>query len=198
MPKNVQEKVRVQVPDSFRPHGLYSLWNSPGQNTEAVAFTFSRGSSQPRDWTQVAHISGGFFTSWVTRETHECLNYGTIVLISHASKAMFKILQARLQQYMNWELLDVQAGFRKGRGVRDQIANMLDHGEKQGNSRKTSTSAPLTMLKTMLNHNNLWKILKEMGIPDYLICLLRNLYLGQEAIVQIRHGTMDWFKLGKE
>ena len=124
MPKNVQEKVKVQVPDSFQPHGLYSPWNSPGQNTEAVAFTFSRGSSQPRDWTQVAHIAGGFFTSWVTRETQECLNYGTTVLISHASKAMFKILQARLQQYMNWELLDVQAGFRKGRGIRDQIANI--------------------------------------------------------------------------
>ena len=69
---------------------------------------------------------------------------------------------------------------------------------EQGNSRKTSTSASLTMLKTMLNHNKLWKILKEMGIPDHLTCLLRNLYLGQEATVRTRHGTMDWFKLGKE
>ena len=68
---------------------------------------------------------------------------------------------------------------------------------KQGNSRKTSTSAPLTMLKPLIGHNKLWKILKEMRIPDHLTCLLRNLYAGQEATVRTRHGTIDWFKIGK-
>ena len=123
MPKNVQAKVTVKVPDSATPWTIQSMEFS-GRNTGAVAFTFSRGSSQPRDRTHVSLIAGGFFTSWVTRETQECLNYHTVVLISHASKVMLKILQARLQQYMNWELLDVQAGFRKSRGTRDQIANI--------------------------------------------------------------------------
>ena len=93
---------------------------------------------------------------------------------------MLKILQARLQQYMNQELPDVQAGFRKGRGTRDQIANICWIMEKARNFQKTSTSALLTMPKplTVWDHNKLWKILKEMGIPDHLICLLRNLYAG--------------------
>ena len=96
---------------------------------------------------------------------------------------MLKILQARLQQYVNHELPDVQAGFRKGRGTRDQIANI--RWKKQESSRKTSISALLTMPKplTCVDHNQLWKILKEMGIPDHLTGLLRNLYAGQEATV---------------
>ena len=110
---------------------------------------------------------------------------------------MLKILQARLQQYMNRELQDVQAGFRKGRGTRDQIANI--RWKKQESSRKTSISALLTMPKplTCMDHNKLWKILKEMGIPDHLTCLLRNLYAGQEATVWTGHGTKDWFQIEK-
>ena len=125
----------------------------------------------------------------------ECSNYCTIVLISHASKVMLKILQARLQQCMNRELPDVQAEFRKGRGTRDQIANILWIIEKQENSTKTSTSASLTTLKpfTVWITTN-WKILKEMGIPNYLTCLLKRC-AGQEATV--RTGTTDWFQIGK-
>ena len=99
---------------------------------------------------------------------------------------------------MNREHPDVQAGFRKGRGNRDEIANIRGSSKKQESSRKTSTSALLTTPKTLtVDHNKLWKILQEMGIPDHLSCLLRNSYVGQEAIVRTGHGTMDWFKIKK-
>ena len=109
------------------------------------------------------------------------------------SKVMLKILQARLQQYMNQELSDVQTGFRKSRGTGEQIANVHWIREKARNSRTTSTSASLTMLKplTAWITTNCGKFLKEMGIPDHLTCLLRNLYTGQEATVRARHETMD-------
>jgi len=112
----------------------------------------------------------------------KCSNYRTIALISHASKVMLKILQARLQQYVNHELPDVQACFRKGRGTRDQIANIRGSSKKQESSRKTSISALLTTPKPLTVWITInWKILKEMGIPDHLTCLLRNLYAGQES-----------------
>ena len=116
----------------------------------------------------------------------------------HASKVMLKILQARLQQYMNHEPSDVQAGFRKGRGSRDQMANIRWIIKKARESRKTSISALLTMPKplTVWITTN-WKILKEMGIRDHLTCLLRNLYAGQEATVRTGHGATDWFQIGK-
>ena len=97
---------------------------------------------------------------------------------------------------MKQERPDVQAGFRKGKGTRNQITNIRWIMEKQENSRKTSTSALLTILKPLIvDHNKLWKILKEMGIPEMGITYhLRNLYAGQEAIVRTRHGTMDWFQ----
>ena len=111
---------------------------------------------------------------------------------------MIKILQARLQQYVNCELPDVQAGFRKGRGTRDQIANIRWIIEKQQSSRKTSISALLTMPKPLTVWITInWKILKEMGIPDHLTCLLRNLYANQEATVRTGHGATDWFQIGK-
>ena len=111
---------------------------------------------------------------------------------------MLKVLQARLQQNVNHELPDVQAGFRKCRGTRDQIANICWIIKKQESSRKTSISALLTMPKSLtVDHNKLWNILKEMGIPDLLTCLLRNLYAGQEATVRTGHGTTDWFQIGK-
>ena len=118
------------------------------------------------------------------------LKHHKITLISHTTEVMLKILQARFQQYVNCELPDVQAGFTKGRGTRDQIANIAGSSKKQGNSRKISTSASLTRLKplTVWITTN-WKIPNEMGIPDYLTCLLRNLYVDQEAKVRTGHGT---------
>ena len=129
---------------------------------------------------------------------NESSNYCIIVLISHASKVKLKILQARLQQYMNQECSDVQAGFRKSRGTKYQIASNHWITEKQENSRKTSTSALLTMWKLLtVRINKLWKFLQEIGIPDRLTCLLRNLYAGQEATLRTRHRTMGWSKIGK-
>ena len=123
----------------------------------------------------------------------ECLNYCTIALISHASTVMLKILQARLQQYMNCELPDVQGGFRKGRGTRDQIANIHWIIKKAREFQKNIYFGFTDYAKAFdcVDHNKLWKILKEMGIPDHLICLLRNLYTGQEATVRFGHGTTD-------
>ena len=95
---------------------------------------------------------------------------------------------------MKDKLPDVQAGFRKGRGTRDQIATSAGSSEKQESYRKISTSALLTTPKPLIvDHSKLWKILKQMGIPDHLSCLLRNLYAGQEETVRIEHGTTDWF-----
>ena len=133
------------------------------------------------------------------RKRKECLNYGTIALISHASKAMLKILQARLQQYVNRGLPDVQAGFRKGRGIRDQIANIRWIIEKAREFQKNIYFCFIDYTKAFdsVDHNKLQKILKEMGIPDHLTCLLRNLHAGQEAIVRTGHGTTDWFQIGK-
>ena len=127
----------------------------------------------------------------------KCSNYCTTAFISHASKVMLKILQARLQQYVNRELPDIQAGFRKGRGTRDQMASIRWIIEK-ARSRKTSISALLTMPKSLtVVHNKLWKILKEMGIPDHLSCLLRNLYASQEATVRTGHGTIRLYQIRK-
>ena len=104
---------------------------------------------------------------------------------------MLKILQARLQQYLNRELPDVQAGFRKGRGTRDQIANR--------EFQKNIYFCFIDYAKAFdcVNHNKLLKILKEMGIPDHLTCLLRNLYAGQEATIRTGHETTDWLQIGK-
>ena len=128
----------------------------------------------------------------------ECSNYHTIALISHASKVMLKILQARLQKYVNWELPDVQAGFRKVRGNRDQIVNICWIIEKAREFQKNIYFCFIDHDKSFdsVDHNKLWKIHKEIGIPDHLTCLLRNLYAGQEATVRSRHGTTDWFQIG--
>ena len=119
--------------------------------------------------------------------------------ISHASKVMLKILQARLPQYMNRELPDVQAGFRKGRGTRDQIANIRWIVEKAREFQKNIYFCFIDYAKAFdyVDHHKLWNILKEMGIPDHLACLLRNLYADQEATVRTGHGTTDWFQIGK-
>ena len=109
---------------------------------------------------------------------------------------MLKILQARLQQYVNRELPDVQAGFRKGRGTRDQIANIRWIMEKAREFQKNIYFCFIDYAKAFdcVDHNKLWKILKEMGILDHLICFLRNLYAGQEATLRTGHGTTDWLQ----
>ena len=111
----------------------------------------------------------------------------TIALISHTSKVMLKILQAGLQRYVNRELSDVQADFRKGRGTRDQIANICETIEKAREFQKNIYFCFIDYAKAFdcVDHNKLWKILKEMGIPDHLTCLLRNQYAGQEATVEL-------------
>ena len=125
--------------------------------------------------------------------SHNCTH------ISHASKVILKILQARLQQYMKCELPDVQAGFRKCRGTRDKIVNICWIIDKAREFQKNIYFCFIDYAKAFdcVNHNKLWKILKEMGIPDHLTCLLRNLYAGQEATIRTGHGTTDWFQIGK-
>ena len=128
----------------------------------------------------------------------EYSNYHTIALISHASKVMLKILQARLQYYVNQELSDVQAEFRKSRGNR-LIANICWIIEKSREFQRNIYLCFIDCDKAFdcVDHNKLWKILKEMGIPEHLICFLRNLYAGQEATFRTRHGTTNWFTIGK-
>ena len=122
-----------------------------------------------------------------------------IALTSHSSKIMLKIFQTRLQQYANHELPDVQAGFRKGRGPRDQIANILDHQK----SKKVPEKIYFCFIDyakafDCVDYNKQWKILQEMGIPDHLTCLLRNLYAGQEATIRTGHEQQTGSKSGKE
>ena len=139
------------------------------------------------------------FQSPKKRQYPKCSNYRTIALISHASKVMLKILQARLQQYVNHELPDVQIGFRKGRETRDQVANILWIIKNAREFQKNIYFCFIDYAKAFdcVDHKKLWKILKEMGISDHLTCFLRNLYTGQEAKVRTGHGTTDWFQIGK-
>ena len=132
--------------------------------------------------------------------TKECANHRTIALISHASKVMLKILHARLQHYANQDIPDVQAGFRKGRGARDQIANICWIIEKAREFQKIICLCFIVYTKAFdcVDHNNLWKTLKELGIPDHLTCLLRNLYTGQKAIVRTLYRKLTGSKLRKE
>ena len=152
-----------------------------------------KNQQRPRDWKRSV-----FILISEKSNAKECSNYCTISLISHASKVMPKILQARLQKYMNWELPDVQVGFRKSRGTRDQIANIFWIIGKPRNSRKTIYFCYTDYTKAFdcADHNKLWK-LQETGIPDRLTCLLRNMNAGQEATVRTRHGITDWFKIRK-
>ena len=142
----------------------------------------------PQDWKRSV-----FIPIQKKGNAEECSNYCTIALISNDSKVMLKILQARLQQYMNPELADVQAGLRKGRGTRDQIANIRWIIEKAREFQENTYFCFIDYAKAFdcVDHNKLWKILKEMGIPDHLTSLLRNLYAGHEATGRTRHGSTD-------
>ena len=131
--------------------------------------------------TALAKVS--FHSNSKERQCKECSNYHTIALISHTSKVILKILQVKLQQYMNHELPDVQAGFRKGIGIRDQIASIHWIIAKARAFQKNIYFCFIYYAKDLncVDHNKLWKILQDMGIPDHLTYLLRNLYAGQEA-----------------
>ena len=139
------------------------------------------------------------FHSNTKGNTKECSSYCTIAPISHSSRVMLKILQVRLQQYVNHEFPEVQAGFRKGRGTRDQITNIRWITEKPREFQKNIYFCLIDYTKAFdcVDHDKLWKILQEMEIPYHIICLLKNLYAGQEATVRTRHGTTDWFQIGK-
>ena len=149
----------------------------------------------PQDWKR-----SGFIPIPKKGNAKECSDYHTITLISHASKIMLKIFQTRFQQYMNQEFPNIQAGFRRGRVTRDQITNICwIIGKARELKKKKSTSASLTMIKplTVWITTNCGKFLKEIGIPDQLTYLLRNLYARQEATVRNGHGTRERFKIGK-
>ena len=161
-------------------------------------------------WTQYAskfgklssgHRTGkGQFSFQSQRKAmpQKCSNNCIIALISHTSKVMLKILQARLQHYVNHELPDIQARFRKVRATRVQIAKIRWIIKKARVPEKhLFLTYWLCQSYGCVDHNKLWKILKEMGIPDHLTCLLRNLYGGQAATVRTAHGTTDWFQIGK-
>ena len=148
----------------------------------------------PQDWKRSVFISIP-----EKGNAKQCSNYHTIAVISHASKIILEKLQARLQQYVNREIPDVQGGFRKGRGTKDQIVNICWITKKSKRTpEKHLTSVSLTTLKplTVWITTN-WKVLKELGTPDQLTCLLWNLYADQEATVRTRHETTDWFQIGK-
>ena len=148
----------------------------------------------PQDWKRTV-----FIPAPKKGNPKECSIYHKTALISHDSKVMIKNLQSGLQQYVNQELPDFQAGFRKGRGTTDQTANICWIIEKTKEFQKNTYFCFIGYTKSFdcVDHNKLWKIFQEMGIPDHLTCLLRSLYAGQEATVRIGHGTMDWFQIGK-
>ena len=145
----------------------------------------------PQDWKKSV-----FIPILKKDNTKECSNYHTIALISHNSKELLKILQAKLQQYISHKLPDVQACFRKGRGIRDQTANFQWITEKAREFQKNICFIDYAKVFDCVNHNKLENSYKD-GIPDHLTCLLRNLYASQETTVRTGHGTTDWFQIGK-
>ena len=180
-------------------HGIPTeLFQILKEDTIKVLYSICQQIWKTQQWTQDWKMSV-FIPTRKKGNAEECSNYYTITLISHASKVMLKILQARLQLYMNCEPVDVQAGFRKGRGTRDQIANFCWIIKKARVFQKSIYFCLIDCTKAFdcVDQNKPWKILKEIGIPDHLTCLLRNLYAGQEATVRTGHGTTDWFQIGK-
>ena len=145
----------------------------------------------------VLRFSSPYFVSSEHYSSFELIiNKALDLWVGHVFRATF---QARLQQYVNHEFPDVQAGFRKGRGTTDQIVNICWIMKKGREFQKNICFCFIDYAKAFdcVDHNKLWKILQEMGIPNHLTCLLRNLYAGQEATVRTGHGTTDWFQIGK-
>ena len=194
-------------PQRRQPTRLPRPWDSPGKNT-GVGCHFLLQCMKVKSQSEVVQLcptlSDPIDCSLPGSSVHgifqaRVLEWGAIALVSHTSKVMLKILKARLQQYMNCELPDVQARFRKGRGTRYQIANIFWIMEKAREFQKNIYFCSLDYTKAFdcVDHNKLWRILKEMGIPDHLIYLLRNLYGGQEGTIRTLQGTTDWLKIGK-
>ena len=150
--------------------------------------------SGPQDWKRSV-----FIPIPKKGNAKECSNYGTVALIPYASRVTLKILRTRLQKYVNCELPDVQVEFRKGRGARDQIADIHWIIEKAREFQKNIYFCFIDYAKAFdsVNHNKVWKILQVMWIPDHLTYLLRNLYAGQEATVRSCHRPMNWFQIVK-
>ena len=204
---------RSVVSDSLQPHGLLSTrllcpWDFPGKNTR-VGCHFLLQELFP---TQGLNLGLPHCRHTLYRLSHQgsirkesqrkaMPKNGQTNAQLHSSHmlVMLKILQGTLQQYVNHELPDVQAGFRKGKGNRHQIVNIHWIIEKARDFQKNIYFCFLDLAKAFdcMDHNKLWKILQETCIPDHLTCLLRNLYAGQEATVRTWHGTMDWFQTGK-
>ena len=163
----------------MRWNSSITIQNPKGWCHQGAAFNMSTNletQQWPQDWKR----------SILIPVSKECANHQTIALISHDSKDMLTILHARLQHYANQACPDVQDGFRKGRGTRDQIANICWIIAKAREFQKNTYFCFIDYTKAFdcVDHNKLWKALKEMGIPDHLTCLLRNLYAGQEATVR--------------
>ena len=171
------------------------LFQTPKDDAVKVLHSISQQIWKTQQWSQDWKRSV-FIPIPKKGNAKDCSNYSTIALTSHASKVMLRILQARLQQYVNHELPDVQVGFRKGRGTRDLIANIHWIIEKAREFQKNIYFCFIDYAKAFdyVDHDKLWKILKEMGIPDHLTCLLRNLS-GQEATVRTGCETTDWFQI---
>ena len=148
----------------------------------------------PQDWKKSV-----FIPILKKGNDKECSNYHTIALISHASKIMLKFLQARIQQYVNCELPDIQTGLRKGRETRGLIANIgwIIKKARQFHKNIYFCFTDYTKAVDCVGHNKLWEILQEMRIPDHLSCLLRNQYAGKEATIRTGHGTTEWFQIGE-
>ena len=174
------------------PVELYQILNDNAMKVlHAICQQIWKTQQWPQDWKRSV-----FIPIPKKGKVKECSNYYTIALILHASKVMLKILQARLQQYVNCELPYVQVDFRKGRGTRDQIADII---EKAREFQKNNYFCFIDYAKAFncVDHDKLWKILKDMGIPDHLTCLLRNLYACHEATLRTGHGKTEWFQIGK-
>ena len=172
----------------------FKSWKNSVKVLHSICQQIWKTQQWPQDWKRSVYIP-------IPKKGNakECSNYCTIALISHASKVMLKIPQARLQQYVKHELPDVQAGFRKSRRTRDWMSNIHWIIEKARKFQKKHRFLFIDYAKSFdcVDYHTLWKILKEMWIPDHLTCLLRNLYAGQEATVRTGHGTTDWFQIGK-
>ena len=173
----------------------FKSWDDAVKVLHSICQQIWKTQQWPQDWKRSV-----FLPIPKKGNAKECSNYCTIAFISQASKVMLKILQARLQQYVNCGLPDVQAGFRKGRGTRDQIAYQITIIKKSREFPKNIYLSFIDYTKPFdsVGHNKLWNILKEIGVPENLTCILRSLYAGQEATVRTGHRTINWFQIGKE
>ena len=188
----------AQANVSYSVCSIFKVWSESSQKMYIwLSLATAEQTANSAVATELKKVS--FHSNSKKGNAKECSNYCTIALISHASKVMHKILQARFQQNMKCDLPDGQEIFQKSRGIRDQITNICWNIKKAREIQKNIHFCFIEYAKAFdsMNHNKLWKILQEMGIPDHLTGLLRSLHAGQEATFGIGHGTTDWFQIGK-